>query len=324
MRVLVLGGEGMLGHKVVQELGARFDTFATVRTSAAACAACGLIDRQRVIEKVDAFDDDSVTCAFGLVRPDVVVNCIGLIKQVPAAHDPVAAISLNALFPHKLAVLCRAAGARLIHISTDCVFSGRKGMYLETDQPDAEDLYGKSKELGEVSGEMCLTLRTSIIGREIETGHALVEWFLGRAGGCAEGYTTAIFSGVTTKVLAARHRRCAAAPSGPRGALPRGVAAGDQIRPAVPAQRGFRRRGSHLAVRRGESRSKPGRPAIRGRYRHHDSRLAVDGEGDGGRRDAVPPVALGSAARPRRGLRDPSLSPRDAAGSLSRTPACTN
>src|SRR5207253_2340396 len=115
--------------------------------------------------------------------------------------DPVVCLSINSLFPHRLARLCHAAKARLIHVSTDCVFSGRKGNYTEADQPDAEDLYGRSKLLGEVQGPGCLTLRTSIIGRELDTRQGLVEWFLSNQGRKVKGYRRAIFSGLTTDAL---------------------------------------------------------------------------------------------------------------------------
>jgi dTDP-4-dehydrorhamnose reductase len=134
-------------------------------------------------------------------RPDVVVNCIGIIKQHAYAEDSLAVVPVNSNFPHRLAQLCRLSGARLIHISTDCVFSGAKGNYLEIDQPDATDLYGRSKLLGEVDAPMAITLRTSIIGHEFNTTHSLVDWFLSQTGR-TNGYTKAIFSGMPTVELA--------------------------------------------------------------------------------------------------------------------------
>jgi dTDP-4-dehydrorhamnose reductase len=137
-----------------------------------------------------------------VVRPTVVVNCVGIVKQLKAAGDPVPSISINSLFPHRLATLASAAGARIIHISTDCVFRGDRGHYSERDTPDASDLYGRTKLLGEVSGPRCLTLRTSIIGRELSATTGLLEWFLAQRTGRAKGYTHARFSGVTTHALA--------------------------------------------------------------------------------------------------------------------------
>jgi dTDP-4-dehydrorhamnose reductase len=151
---------------------------------------------------VSVQDFDSIVRGIATVQPQVVVNCIGIVKQHPLTKDPLVSISVNALFPHRLAQICRAAGSRMIHISTDCVFSGRKGNYVESDVADAEDLYGRTKFLGEVSYEGCLTLRTSMIGRELETSHGLIEWFLSQEGKTVRGYTRAIFSGFTTNALA--------------------------------------------------------------------------------------------------------------------------
>ena len=202
MRVVILGGAGMLGHKLWQVYRNRFDTWATVRSTYREYARYNLFDRQRLLEGVNAFDFDTVVKALASVRPDVVINCTGIIKQLAAAKDPIVSLTINSLFPHRLANLCRAAGARLIHISTDCVFSGRKGRYTEDDVSDAEDLYGRSKFLGEINGPGCLTLRTSIIGRELQTTNGLVEWFLSNQGGRVRGYTRAIYSGFTTLSLA--------------------------------------------------------------------------------------------------------------------------
>lgn len=201
MNLLVLGGSGMLGHKMWQVARAQCATRATVRGSADSMVRYGF-PRDEVIPGVDAADFDSVIRALDAARPDVVLNCIGIIKQLAAASDPVVSIGVNSLFPHRLHALCRSAGTRLIHISTDCVFSGRKGCYTEDDFPDADDLYGRSKFLGEVEGDGAVTLRTSIIGRELAGTSGLVEWFLSRRGGWVEGYTDAIFSGSTTLALA--------------------------------------------------------------------------------------------------------------------------
>ncbi len=202
MRVLILGGAGMLGHKLWQAYRQRFDTWVTVRGNPRDYAAYQLFDPERMVGGVDAFDFDAVVRALAAVRPDAVVNCIGIIKQLPTAKDPIISLTVNSLFPHRLANLCTAAGVRLIHISTDCVFSGRKGMYTEADISDAEDLYGRSKFLGEVATPGCLTLRTSIIGRELASTSGLVEWFLSNRGSKVRGFTRAIYSGFTTQALA--------------------------------------------------------------------------------------------------------------------------
>jgi dTDP-4-dehydrorhamnose reductase len=200
-RLLILGGAGMLGHKVWQRLSPRFDARVTLRATAAEYPH-GLFDPQRVIEHIDVTDLDRLDTLIADEHPDVVVNCVGIIKQLPQAHDAVPSITINSLLPHRLAAACAKAGARLFHISTDCVFSGNRGMYRETDPSDAEDLYGRSKFLGEVSGPGALTLRTSIIGRELRGTSGLVEWFLKNRGGQVDGYEKAIFSGLTTLQLA--------------------------------------------------------------------------------------------------------------------------
>ncbi|MCU0240926.1 MAG: SDR family oxidoreductase [Vicinamibacteria bacterium] len=202
MRVLVLGGRGMLGHKLVERLQSACDVWTTVRCAAGDFTRYGLIADERIVGRIDAEDDLALVRALDQARPQVVVNCVGLVKQLPAARDPRAAIAINALLPHRLAALCRPRGIRLVHISTDCVFAGRRGHYSESDIPDAEDLYGRTKALGEIDGAGCLTLRTSIIGRELYGAHGLVEWFLAQPGPVVPGYTRAIFSGLTTLAFA--------------------------------------------------------------------------------------------------------------------------
>jgi len=199
-KVIVLGASGMLGHRLCCELAPDFDVAATVRSPSALPA--GVLDeRVRLLSGVTAEDFQSLVAAVAAVRPDVVVNCIGIIKQVAAAADPVPSISVNALLPHRLAELSSAAGAHFVHVSTDCVFSGRKGGYTEQDVPDPVDLYGRTKQLGEVSREGATTLRTSMIGRELRTAYGLLEWFLSQKGGTVHGFTRAIYSGFTTAAL---------------------------------------------------------------------------------------------------------------------------
>jgi len=202
MRVLILGGNGMVGHKLYQVLGKRFDTWATVRARPQCVVDAGALDPERLLDNVDALHFASVERALAMVRPDVVINAVGVIKQSSAVQDAVGTITINALLPHQLAAACAGSGARLIHISTDCVFSGRQGMYRESDVPDPEDFYGRSKLLGEVTAASCLTLRTSIVGPELGSTLGLLEWFLANAGKTVRGYTNAIFSGFPTVILA--------------------------------------------------------------------------------------------------------------------------
>jgi dTDP-4-dehydrorhamnose reductase len=205
MRVLILGGEGMLGHKVFQVLSQRFETYATFRDARGPWATFpmyAVAEPDRLLGGVDALDFPSVVRAFGKAKPEVVINCIGIIKQLKEASDPIISLTLNSLFPHHLADLCQAIGARLFHISTDCVFSGRKGNYTEDDVPDAEDLYGRTKLLGELNRPGCLTIRTSIFGRDFLKQTALLEWFLSHRGGQVKGYKNAIYTGFPTQALA--------------------------------------------------------------------------------------------------------------------------
>ena len=213
MRALVLGGAGMLGHRLWRELDGRMDAFVAVRRPYADYASLEWFDERRVIDRVDVTQDADVERAFSVARPDVVLNAVGIVKQRREAEDAVGTIAVNALLPHQLAARCARAGARLIHLSTDCVFSGARGNYAEADVPDAKDLYGRSKLLGEVDHDACLTVRTSMVGREIGSSRGLVEWFLSRRGQTVPGFARARFSGLTTlelsRVLAdiAEHHR---------------------------------------------------------------------------------------------------------------------
>lgn len=200
MRILILGGSGMLGHRLWLNLNQVHETWVTVRGDGSQLLDILGVSREYILPQVDALVLDQVTHAMASVRPHLVINCIGLVKQIPLADDPLASIAINALFPHQMASICKQAGIRMIHFSTDCVFSGKKGQYVEEDTPDAVDLYGRTKLLGEVTYPHTVTVRTSMIGRELRTRHGLVEWFLAQKGE-VKGYTNAIFSGLTTDEL---------------------------------------------------------------------------------------------------------------------------
>ncbi len=203
MKVLVLGVSGMLGNAVfrVFSADAAYETWGTLR-SGAALRHISPGSHAYLLTGIDVLDQDALVATMTRVRPDVVINCVGLIKQLADAKDPLTALPINAMLPHRLARLCALSGARLIHVSTDCVFAGRKGLYLESDLSDAEDLYGKSKYIGELHDvPHAITLRTSIIGHELNSNHALVDWFLSQEGS-VKGFTKAIFSGLPTVELA--------------------------------------------------------------------------------------------------------------------------
>lgn len=191
----------MLGHVVYGHLCATegYNVSGTVRSSSRKTV-LREGSRSNIIEGVNALDPDSLNGVLDL-RPDVVINCIGIIKQSDQASDPIKSISINSLFPHLVAEKCAKVNARLIHISTDCVFSGQDGNYQETDTADASDLYGRSKLLGETHDAHTITIRTSIIGPELTGKSGLLEWFLSQESS-VNGFTKAIFSGLTTYELA--------------------------------------------------------------------------------------------------------------------------
>jgi dTDP-4-dehydrorhamnose reductase len=197
MKVLILGGAGMLGHRLLGELQARHETRVTLRQSLAAYASCGLFNERNAVSDVDVCAQGRVEQVLTDFRPAVVVNAVGIVKQRPEAQDSILSIEVNSLLPHRLALDCRAVGARLIHLSTDCVFSGERGGYSESDRPDPLDLYDRSKLLGEVSSSNAITLRTSMIGLGLYRKTNLVDWFLAQKGR-VQGYRNAIFSGLTT------------------------------------------------------------------------------------------------------------------------------
>lgn len=192
----------MLGNAVFRLFAQSpgYQAFGSIRSSSALRFLANDLHAS-VVAGVDVENVDNLTSLFSVVHPDVVVNCVGLVKQLAEADDPLSAIPINALLPHRLARLCEVAGARLVHMGTDCVFSGTKGMYTEADVTDAKDLYGRSKYLGEVDYPHAITLRTSIIGHELNGAHSLVGWFLAQAGS-VKGFKRAIFSGLPTVEMA--------------------------------------------------------------------------------------------------------------------------
>lgn len=201
-RILVIGASGMLGHTVLRYFARSpgFDVRGTVRSTTARDLLPVEL-RPRLEVGVDAEDDASLRALLARLRPAAVINCVGVVKQLSDAKDPLVAVPINTLLPHRLARLCGEVGARLIHVSTDCVFAGTRGGYQETDFADADDLYGRSKLLGEVDYPHAVTLRTSIIGPELASAHGLVGWFLAQTG-TVRGFTRAVFSGLPTVELA--------------------------------------------------------------------------------------------------------------------------
>ena len=202
MRILILGGDGMLGHQLLRHFKEQHDVRVTVRLGPQAYEAYGLFERGSTFYGIDARQMASVSQVIADFRPEAVVNAVGIVKQRSEAKEVIPSLEINSLLPHRLSLVCRTVGARLVHVSTDCVFSGRKGNYCETDFSDADDLYGRTKFLGEVSEAHCLTLRTSMIGPELSRKTGLLEWFLAQRGQTVKGFTKAIFSGFPTSELA--------------------------------------------------------------------------------------------------------------------------
>lgn len=202
MKIMILGATGMLGSAMTRILAEhdQFDVAALSRAN----------DAQRWFPPdikatfhggLDVENTENLVATFAAHKPEVVINCIGVVKQLAAASEVLTSVPINALLPHRLARLCGMMDARLVHVSTDCVFSGRTGNYRESDTPDATDLYGTSKLWGEVHDPHAITLRTSIIGPELNSGRGLLGWFLSQLGS-VRGFRRAVFSGLPTVELA--------------------------------------------------------------------------------------------------------------------------
>lgn len=199
-KVLVMGVTGMLGHKLYQVLSRDMRVYGTMRGPHSRLN--GFSGGGDIIEGVNAVMPETVTKVLDTVKPTVVVNCIGVVKQSPVCKDRFTTLWVNALFPPELYEACHERDIRLIHISTDCVFSGVKGNYTEEDTADAQDDYGISKHRGEVTGDGALTIRTSMIGRELFNHYGLLDWLISQKGGTINGYGRAIFTGLPTVTLA--------------------------------------------------------------------------------------------------------------------------
>jgi dTDP-4-dehydrorhamnose reductase len=202
MKILIIGATGMLGYSLFQNLShaAHLDVYGTVRSIAGKepfFRDC----KEKLFKNVNVSDLATIEAVLKELKPAVVINCIGLIKQHNISKQHVSAIAINSLLPHQLAGLCDSYFCKFIHFSTDCIFDGKKGMYSEQNIPDALDLYGRSKCLGEVDYAPHLTLRTSIIGHELDSTVSLVDWFLSQKKS-TKGFSKAIFSGMPTCVVA--------------------------------------------------------------------------------------------------------------------------
>ena len=201
-KVLILGSTGLLGNNLLKyfSIKSNFECFGIVRKNS---------DKKKLkyiknikLYKIDFNKPGNIRKVFDRIKPNIIINCIGVIKQVVNSNMNSEIIKVNSFLPHFLSELVNENNKiRLIHFSTDCIFSGLKGNYLEKDIADAKDIYGVSKMLGEVNYPNALTLRTSIIGHELKTKHSLLNWFLSQKKSI-KGYKNAIFSGLTAPEIA--------------------------------------------------------------------------------------------------------------------------
>jgi dTDP-4-dehydrorhamnose reductase len=202
MRILILGGSGMLGHQLWKQLHSEHEVWVTLRRPVADYARYGLFDANRSISGFDAANQDHLVRAFQTARPEAVVNCIASIKQANGTEDPVGDLLMNSILPHRLDHLAGVGGLRLIHMSTDAVFDGRKGNYSEAITPCPDSTYGRCKLLGEPRSKHSVVIRSSIIGHSLEGDSGLLDWFLNQQGGSVKGYSRALYSGLTTLEMA--------------------------------------------------------------------------------------------------------------------------
>lgn len=204
MKILIFGANGMIGHQMWYKLNKEFpgSVYGTVRKDAAYYDQFKIFNTQFLIPNLDVTNTAQVLKVLDQVNPDVVLNCVGITLRKPEIKDPELCQNVNSLFPQRLGRWAAQHQKRLIHFSTDCVFAGGDGMYTELSIPDAQDVYGKTKFLGEVLGSHSLTLRCPIIGREIEGKTELIEWFLQQRNKTIKGYSKAIYSGITSAEMA--------------------------------------------------------------------------------------------------------------------------
>ena len=198
LRILILGGSGMLGHQLWRHFSSKFpETYTTIRRTCSDYKNHGLLSSINVIESVDARRFEFLKGVIAGIHPDIIINCIGITKRREEEGNYIESIMLNSLLPHKLAEWGESQGAKIVNFSTDCVFDGKLGNYTEGSQTSAEDLYGRTKALGEISGKSSLTIRSSFIGQELQNGTELFEWFLAQTG-AVKGFRNTIYTGLTT------------------------------------------------------------------------------------------------------------------------------
>jgi dTDP-4-dehydrorhamnose reductase len=201
-KVLILGVGGMIGHQMFRSLKTQFEVHGTLKETIEKYKDFEIFDSTNIFENCDAQNFDKIEQVLNQFKPDVILNCIGITLRKPEIKDELYAEKINSDFPQFLKNYTERSHAYLVHFSTDCVFSGKTGPYTEDSVPDAEDVYGRTKAKGEVQGSHTLTLRGSMIGRELVGKTELLEWALSQKDKKIKGYTKALYSGVTTSVMA--------------------------------------------------------------------------------------------------------------------------
>jgi dTDP-4-dehydrorhamnose reductase len=201
MRILILGASGLIGHKLLQKLSNDFDVYATLHRSKESYGLMPLFSGQNIIDEVDVSDFENVSAILHSVNPNVILNCIGITPRKDEINNLYKVIKINSLFPHQLANWAKVNNKRVIHFSTDCVFNGSTGNYTENSLTTAEDVYGRTKALGEINYSHTLTIRSSFIGQELFGKTELLDWFLNQEGKRINGFTNTLYSGVSTNFM---------------------------------------------------------------------------------------------------------------------------
>ena len=204
MKLLILGSNGLIGNTLTKYFLSKnnYEITGVVRND----SKINLFSRnykQNFVTISNLLNFNAIERTIEKIQPNLVINCIGLTNKVKYKDFNLVEsyIKINSLFPHKLYEICNKYEIRLIHLSSDCVFSGKKGFYDENDLPDPNDIYGRSKLLGEIDNKNSITIRKSVIGHELGTEKGLLEWFLSQQE-VVKGFKNAIFSGITVLELA--------------------------------------------------------------------------------------------------------------------------
>lgn len=202
MRVIILGVSGLIGHKLLQELSTGYEVFGILHKSKNQYGNCSLFSGSNIIENINITEFNLLKGVLFAVNPDVILNCVGITKRKIDINNPLEVITTNSVFPHQLANWARINQKRVIHFSTDCVFDGKIGNYTEKSLTTAEDIYGRTKALGEINYSHTLTIRSSFIGQELFDKTELLDWFLAQNGKQIKGFKNTFYSGVSTIFMA--------------------------------------------------------------------------------------------------------------------------